>query len=70
VVNLLQAIQSLRVIVTVNIPEQLLLGPARFPFPVVIVRNDAPKRYGANHNVAFKLMHGNVFGCGHLRAIE
>jgi N-acetylglucosaminyl-diphospho-decaprenol L-rhamnosyltransferase len=67
VVNLLQAIRSLcdystlRVIVTVNIPEQLPLAPDRFPFPVVIVRNDAPKGYGANHNAAFKLMQGDVF---------
>ncbi len=67
VVNLLQDIQSLcdhstlRVIVTVNIPERLPLAPDRFPFPVVIVHNDAPKGYGANHNAAFKLMHGDAF---------
>ena len=67
VVNLLQAIQSLcdhstlLVIVTVNIPEQLPLAPDRFPFPVVIVRNAAPKGYGANHNAAFKLIEGDIF---------
>ncbi|MGH8604129.1 MAG: glycosyltransferase family 2 protein, partial [Gammaproteobacteria bacterium] len=64
VVNLLQSIQSLcdhstlLVIVTVNIPERLPLAPDRFPFPVVIVRNAAPKGYGANHNAAFKLIEG------------
>lgn len=67
VVNLLEDIQSLcdhsilSVIVTVNIPERLPLAPDRFPFPVVIVRNDAPKGYGANHNAAFKLMQGDAF---------
>ena len=67
VANLLQDIQSLcdhstlLVIVTVNIPEQLPLAPDRFPFPVVIVRNDAPKGYGANHNMAFEVMQGDAF---------
>lgn len=67
VANLLQDIQSLcdhsllSVIVTANIPERLPVAPDRFPFHLVIVRNAAPKGYGANHNAAFKLIEGDTF---------
>ena len=44
---------SFKVILTLNIPEELPFDPAAFPFPVRVLRNTAPKGFGANHNAAF-----------------
>lgn len=43
-----------KVVVTVNIPEQELLDPAAYRFPVQRVINAKPCGFGANHNAAFK----------------
>ena len=56
--NLLQDLKScnavsFKVILTLNIPEQLPFDPAAFPFPVRVLRNAAPRGFGANHNAAF-----------------
>jgi len=48
-----------QVIVTLNIPEA---SPALVHDKVVLVRNDIPKGFGANHNAAFDLAMG-VFYC-------
>lgn len=46
-----------KLFLTINIPENV----PEFPDPrVVIVRNESPKGYGANHNAAFKL---NKYPC-------
>lgn len=42
-----------RVVLTLNIPEDVRLDPA-LPFPVEVLRNDRPKGFGANHNQAFR----------------
>ena len=44
---------AFRVILTVNVPEELPFDAAAFPFPVRVRRNAAPRGFGANHNAAF-----------------
>ncbi|MBI3715401.1 MAG: glycosyltransferase family 2 protein [Betaproteobacteria bacterium] len=41
-----------RLIVTENIPEETVLAPADYPFPVEVIRNLERKGFGANHNAA------------------
>lgn len=48
------------VVVTVNIPEREL-DVKLFPFKVVIIRNQRPAGFGANHNAAFRLSRGEFF---------
>lgn len=45
---------SVNVILTLNIPESLLIGASTYPFQISVIRNEAPKGFGANHNAAFK----------------
>lgn len=49
------------VILTLNIPETLPFDAASCPLPVRIVRNSAPKGFGANHNAAFELSRQPIF---------
>jgi N-acetylglucosaminyl-diphospho-decaprenol L-rhamnosyltransferase len=49
------------VIVTLNIPETLAIDASGFPFQVQIIRNSAPKGFGANHNAAFTQCKGGYF---------
>ncbi|HEX4984468.1 MAG TPA: glycosyltransferase family 2 protein [Burkholderiales bacterium] len=44
---------SISVVLTLNVPEPLA-PDAALPFPVALVRNPAPKGFGANHNAAFR----------------
>lgn len=53
--------RHLSVIVTVNVPETLPFDDAGFSFPVLIVRNDQPQGFGANHNQAFGLSCAELF---------
>lgn len=43
-----------RVVVTLNVPEPEPLAGAALPFDLVVVRNDRPLGFGANHNRAFR----------------
>lgn len=45
---------GINVILTFNIPESTVLGDAALPFPLKIIRNAAPRGFGANHNAAFR----------------
>jgi hypothetical protein len=45
----------IEVILTRNIPERLPFAAGDLPYPVVMVENDLPKGFGANHNAAFRL---------------
>lgn len=49
------------VIVTLNIPEDERWLERQFPFPLVVIRNDYPKGFGANHNAAFRSARGALF---------
>lgn len=44
---------GIAVILTLNIPEYLTVGDGAYPFQVKLIRNEAPKGFGANHNAAF-----------------
>lgn len=65
IVNLLDDIEKLcgskkiEVILTLNINENL--GLLNYSFPLVVIKNDTAKGFGANHNQAFKLAKGQFF---------
>jgi len=56
-----RAASEIEVLLTLNIPEVLPFDVARLPFPVRILRNAAPKGFGANHNAAFRVSSGEYF---------
>ena len=49
------------VLVTLNIPEDISLKPSDYPYPVRILRNTAPRGFGANHNAVFRQAEGEWF---------
>jgi GT2 family glycosyltransferase len=52
---------SIEFILTLNIDEPLTLHDSDFFYPVKIVKNLAPKGFGANHNHAFEFAQGQYF---------
>ena len=52
---------AVEVILTKNIPESLPFSAQDFPYPVIVIENAVPKGFGANHNAAFRLAHGEWF---------
>ncbi len=42
-----------RIIVTFNVREQVMIRQDNYPFEVCTIYNDSPKGFGANHNQAF-----------------
>lgn len=52
----------LEVILTLNVPEPLDFDLSGFHFPVVLQNNASPKGFGANHNQAFGVASGDLFG--------
>ena len=50
---------GLSVVLTLNIPESPPAVPAGLS--VSVIRNDAPKGFGANHNAAFRISAGEYF---------
>ena len=52
---------SIELILTLNIEEPFEFRESDFFYPVKIIRNQAPKGFGANHNQAFKASHGDYF---------
>ena len=46
--------KDFRLVLTLNLPEELSLDIAALPFDVTIIQNQTPKGFGANHNAAFK----------------
>lgn len=51
----------LEFILTLNLDETLPFGLDDFSFPIKIIRNAAPKGFGANHNQAFTYAAGRYF---------
>lgn len=49
------------VILTVNVPETLPFEASQFSFPVLVVRNNQPQGFGANHNQAFQTSCADLF---------
>ncbi len=53
--------ESIEVILTLNVPETMHVEMSEFAFPLKIVRNTAPRGFGANHNAAFRMTQGEYF---------
>jgi GT2 family glycosyltransferase len=53
--------QALELILTLNIPETTNFDAGLFSYPIVVIRNESPKGFGANHNQAFQASHGDFF---------
>jgi hypothetical protein len=51
----------LEVLLTLNVPEPLPFQPDGFPFTLHVLRNAAPRGFGANHNAAFRGAGGEFF---------
>ena len=51
----------IEVILTINVAENLPFDCGDFTFPILLIRNDEPKGFGANHNAAFSLRKGSYF---------
>lgn len=49
-----------RVVLTLNVPENLTFDEATFRFPLKIVRNAARAGFGANHNKAFSVLNAEA----------
>lgn len=43
-----------KVVLTINVPEQVTLDTSNFQFPIVCVHNPRPQGFGSNHNQAFR----------------
>ena len=52
---------DLEVLLTLNIPENLVFDPVNYPFPIRVINNAIPKGFGANHNQAFALAEAPYF---------
>ena len=52
---------NIELILTLNLSEDLVLHAQDFFFPVKVIKNLAPKGFGANHNQAFKQACGQHF---------
>lgn len=53
--------RNVEVLLTINVEESLPFDAGSFDFPLRIVRNAAPKGFGANHNAAFREANGDYF---------
>lgn len=66
IVSLLKDLAALgrsdfEVILTFNLPEELGINCDELPFPTIRIRNQAPKNFAENHNVAFAASKGKYF---------
>lgn len=52
---------SIEVLLTLNVPEELPFSPEMLPFALKIIHNDCPLGFGENHNRAFALASGGFF---------
>jgi N-acetylglucosaminyl-diphospho-decaprenol L-rhamnosyltransferase len=52
---------SVEVVLTINVGEPLPFDVRELGYPVDLVRNDAPRGFGANHNAAFRRCRGQAF---------
>ncbi|MFN7085984.1 MAG: glycosyltransferase family 2 protein [Burkholderiales bacterium] len=53
--------ETVEVILTLNVDEPLPFGTGDFGYPLEVVRNAAPRGFGANHNAAFGLCRRKTF---------
>lgn len=50
-----------RVVLTVNVAEELPFDVSGYAIPIDVIRNERPKGFGANHNQAFQRVSGEYF---------
>ncbi|MFM6990884.1 MAG: glycosyltransferase family 2 protein [Rhodoferax sp.] len=53
--------ETIEVLLVLNIPEELPFEVRDFAFPLKIIRNEAPKGFGENHNASFFASTGLYF---------
>lgn len=51
----------LELILTLNTPNEPMPSVERYGFPIVVIQNELPKGFGANHNQAFAAAAGDYF---------
>jgi N-acetylglucosaminyl-diphospho-decaprenol L-rhamnosyltransferase len=51
----------LEVILTLNIDEPMGIQTNHYSYPIVLIKNEKPKGFGANHNQAFRAANGEFF---------
>ena len=67
VANLMQDIQihcqgqSIELLLTLNMDEKIGWDDSAFFYSISVIKNSAPKGFGANHNQAFKVAKGDYF---------
>ena len=52
---------NVELILTLNLDEEPVLRQQDYFFPITVIKNHAPKGFGANHNQAFKKARGQFF---------
>ena len=52
---------DIRLVLTLNVPEELPFSINEYTFPIEIIRNERPKGFGANHNQAFRRFPSELF---------
>lgn len=52
---------DIRLVLTLNVPEELPFDINEYTFPIEIIRNEQPKGFGANHNQAFRHISSELF---------
>ncbi|HEX5646730.1 MAG TPA: glycosyltransferase [Nitrospira sp.] len=52
---------DIRIVLTLNVPEELLFDINEYALPIEVIRNDRPKGFGANHNQAFRRISSELF---------
>jgi N-acetylglucosaminyl-diphospho-decaprenol L-rhamnosyltransferase len=53
--------QHLKVVLTLNLPEDIPCSSHPFPFELLVLRNDTPRGFSHNHNAAFSHAGGDYF---------
>jgi len=46
--------EMIEVIITINIPDKMVIKPENYIFPIKFIHNKTPKGFGENHNSAFR----------------
>lgn len=53
--------RSIEVVLTLNLPEESPSIGKHYSFPIIIIQNEAPQGFAANHNQAFSRASGQYF---------
>lgn len=60
---LVQSFGHIEIILTLNIHEDESFNGGFSDLPLITIKNNVPKAFGANHNHAFSQSKGNVRNC-------